>query len=179
MWVWKRGGRGTKNSIIATAVVYEDKVFLGVGQDPEHGDGPGHLYAIDATKRGDISEGGAIWHVGGEDFRRTLSAVAIADGLLYVADLAGFFYCLDAGTGKRYWQHDTFAAIWGSPLVVDGKVMIGTTDGEVIVLKHGKELEELGTNDMRNTVYTSPVVSSGVLYVSTRRELVAIAQDKP
>ncbi|UCE60517.1 MAG: PQQ-binding-like beta-propeller repeat protein [Phycisphaerales bacterium] len=177
--VWKPGGRGTKSSIIATPVVYDNKVFLAVGQDPEHGDGPGHLYAIDATRKGDVSENGAVWHVGGEDFRRTLSTIAIADGLLCAADLAGFLYCLDAKTGKRHWQHDTFASIWGSPLVVDGKVMIGTTDGELIVLAHGKELTELGTNDMRHTVYTSPAASNGVLYVATRRELVAIEQAKP
>jgi outer membrane protein assembly factor BamB len=103
--------------------------------------------------------------------------VAIADGLLYAADLTGFLYCLDTKTGKRYWRHDTFAAIWGSPYVVDGKVLVGTTDGEVVVLQHGKELKELAANDVQATVYTTPVVANGVLYISTRRQLVAI-EDK-
>ncbi len=49
------GGRGTRNEIIATPVVYDDKVYLAVGQDPEHGEGPGHLWCIDPTKRGDVS----------------------------------------------------------------------------------------------------------------------------
>jgi outer membrane protein assembly factor BamB len=49
------GGRGTRNEIIATPVVYKDKVYLAVGQDPEHGEGPGHLWCIDPTKRGDVS----------------------------------------------------------------------------------------------------------------------------
>ncbi len=171
---WAAHGRGTRSGIISTPVVFDDKVFLAVGQDPDHGDGPGHLYAIDATGRGDITETGRVWHVGGDDFRRSLSSVAIADGLLYAADLMGYLYCLDAKTGARHWRHDTFAAIWGSPFVVDGKVFVGTTDGEVVVLGHGKELEELAANDVRSTVYTTPVVANGVLYVSTRNQLVAI-----
>jgi outer membrane protein assembly factor BamB len=50
------GGRGTRNDIISTPVVYDDKVYFGTGQDPEHGEGVGILWCIDPTKRGDISE---------------------------------------------------------------------------------------------------------------------------
>lgn len=175
---WIPGGRGTRSSIIATPVVQNDKVYLCVGQDPEHGEGVGHLYAIDGTKRGDITEKGRVWHVGGDDFHRSLSTVAIADGLLYAAELSGFFYCLDANTGKRHWRYDTFAAIWGSPLVVDGKVMIGTEDGEIIVLRHSAKMEKLAVNDMGNAIYTTPAAANGVLYITSRRALFAIHADR-
>lgn len=49
------GGRADRNHIIGTPVIYEDKVFVGVGEDPEHGEGVGHLWCIDPTKRGDVS----------------------------------------------------------------------------------------------------------------------------
>src|SRR5262245_28148156 len=74
------GGKGTANEIISTPVLYDNKVFLSVGQDPEHGEGPGHLYCIDATKTGDVTETGKIWHRGNEDFHRSISTCAIADG---------------------------------------------------------------------------------------------------
>lgn len=173
---WELGGRGTRNNIISTPVVHADKVFLSVGQDPEHGEGAGHLYAINAAKKGDITESGKIWHVGGQDFRRSMSTVAIRDGLLYAADLSGFLYCLDAGSGKRHWRYDTLAAVWGSPYVVDGKVYLGDEDGEVIVLEHGKTVKELATNDMGNAVYTTPVASNGILYIVNRNTLFAIEQ---
>lgn len=171
---WILGGRGTRNNIITTPVIHDDKVFLAVGQDPEHGEGPGHMFAIDATKRGDITDSGKIWHIGGKDFNRTLSTPAIQDGLLYISDLSGFLYCLDASNGKQHWRYDTFAAIWGSPFVVDGKVMLGDEDGEVVILKHGKEKKEIATIDMKNSVYTTPVVANGVLYITNRRALFAI-----
>ncbi|MEM9187409.1 MAG: PQQ-binding-like beta-propeller repeat protein [Planctomycetota bacterium] len=53
--VWILGGRGTRNNVIGTPVVYEGLVYIAVGQDPEHGEGIGHLWCIDPTKRGDVS----------------------------------------------------------------------------------------------------------------------------
>jgi outer membrane protein assembly factor BamB len=50
------GPRGTRNDIISTPVVYDNKVYFCTGQDPEHGEGEGILWCIDPTKRGDISE---------------------------------------------------------------------------------------------------------------------------
>ena len=113
--VWELGGRGTRNAIIATPVFYDNKVFVAVGQDPEHGEGIGHLWAINATGTGDVTEMGAVWHIGDQEFHRTISTVAIYDGMLYAADLSGFVYGLDLETGERQWKYDTFAAIWGSP----------------------------------------------------------------
>ncbi len=172
------GGRGTANEVIATPVIYDDKVFVAVGQDPEHGEGIGHLYGIDATKAGDVTESAKLWHVGGEDFHRTMSTVAIADGLLYASDLSGFLYCFDVKTGKQHWRHDLMSALWGSPYVVDGKVMIGTEDGDVHVLTHGVELKPITVNSMDNSVYTTPVASNGTLYITNRRTLFAIQEKK-
>ncbi len=47
--------RATRNHLIAIPVVYEGLVYIAVGEDPEHGDGQGHLWCIDPTKRGDVS----------------------------------------------------------------------------------------------------------------------------
>ena len=53
--IWVLGGRGTRNSIVGTPVIQDDKVYVGVGQDPEHGLGIGHLWCIDGTKTGNVS----------------------------------------------------------------------------------------------------------------------------
>ena len=58
--VYKLGGRSTWNNLVAPAVIYKDRVYIAMGQDPEHGEGPGHMYAVDATRRGDISKTGAL-----------------------------------------------------------------------------------------------------------------------
>ncbi len=53
--VYVLGGRATRNHLIATPVVYDGYVYVAVGEDPEHGEGGGHLWCIDPTKRGDVS----------------------------------------------------------------------------------------------------------------------------
>ena len=84
--VWPK----TRNEVIGSPVIFEDRVYLANGQDPEHGEGVGHLYSIDATKRGDITTSGLVWH---KDIRRSVSTPSIADGLLYIPDFSGFLHC--------------------------------------------------------------------------------------
>ncbi|MBB30766.1 MAG: serine/threonine protein kinase [Gemmatimonadetes bacterium] len=173
---WELGGRGTRNNIISTPVLYDNKVFIGVGQDPEHGEGDGHLWAIDATGKGDVTKTSVVWHFGGKDFKRTMSTVSIKDDLLFTADLSGYVYCLDVETGKRHWKYDTFAAIWGSTVVIDGKVFIGDEDGDVAVIEASKEFKLLYEVNMGSAVYTTPIAKDGVLYIGTRNTLFAIAR---
>lgn len=174
---WELGGRGTRNNVISTAAFHDGLLYIGVGQDPEHGEGEGNLWAIDAAgKSGDITASAVAWHRGGQDFHRTMSTAAIADGLMYIADLSGFVYCLDAKTGEQYWEYDAFAAIWGSPFAADGKVYIGDEDGDVAVLQAGKKMKLLNEVNMGAAVYTTPVAHDGTLYVVSRRRLFAIEE---
>ena len=174
--VYRLGGSGTKNDIIATPVVYDDKVFIGVGQDPEHGEGVGNFWVIDASLSGDITDKGVVWHRGGDDFHRTISTVAIHDGILYIADLSGFLYALDVKTGALYWKHDMLAAVWASPLVADGKVYLGDEDGDVTVLAAGKTKRVLGETNMGSAVYATVYPKDGVLYILARNRLFAIKE---
>jgi outer membrane protein assembly factor BamB len=192
------GGRGTRNYVIATPVFYENSVLLATGQDPEHGDGVGHLYRIAVRKRGDVSavtpenhpnpNSAQIWHWGGIDtdgsvtgkkgediFRRTLSTVGIHNGLVYAADLSGRVHCLDLQTGKRHWEADVLAAIWGSPLVADDKVFIGNEDGVMTVFAAGKELKKLTEINFPSSIYSTPTLANGVMFVSDRSRLYAIS----
>src|SRR5262249_24848084 len=133
---YQLGGKGTRNDFISTPVVHDNKVYIGVGQDPEHDEGIGHFWCIDITKTGDVSprtvkdkdgkevevldpkdpvnkDSGLVWHYGEPSkkewkkgrnyvFGRTLSTAAVHDGLVYIAELAGYLHCLDANTGEQY-----------------------------------------------------------------------------
>ena len=197
--VWELGGRGTRNAIIGTPVFHDGGVVLGVGQDPEHGEGVGHLYRIDPTGSGDISptllkdgkivpnpNSKMVWEYGGEDgdgsvtgnkgeliFRRTMSTVAVADGLVVAPDLSGFVHGLDFETGKRLWVYDMFAACWGSPMVADGKIFVGDEDGDLTVMELGREETVLEEKLFSSSVYSTPTIANGRMYVSDRSRLYA------
>jgi outer membrane protein assembly factor BamB len=175
---WILGGRGTRNNVISTPVIYDGLIYIGVGQDPEHGEGPGNFYAIDAAgKSGDIS-GQQLWHMGGKDFHRTMSSPSVEGKLIYIADLSGFVYCLDAKTGALHWKYDLFAAVWGSTFLADGKIYIGDEDGDLAVLKAGTKMELLHESNLGAAIYTTPVARDGVIYVATRTKLFAIEEGK-
>jgi outer membrane protein assembly factor BamB len=171
--VWPK----TRNEVISTAVVYDGLVYIANGQDPEHGEGVGHLYAIDATKRGDITETGRVWHF--DKIRRSISTAAVHDGIVYYPDFSGFLHALDAKTGQELWTHDLFAAIWGSPLVAEGRVYLGDEDGDVAILQAGRTKKVLGEMGMGSSVYSTPVPAGGVLYISNRNQLYALAVASP
>jgi outer membrane protein assembly factor BamB len=50
---YELGGRGTRSDFVATPIVSGDRLYIGVGQDPEHKEGVGHLWCIDLVKATD------------------------------------------------------------------------------------------------------------------------------
>jgi outer membrane protein assembly factor BamB len=170
--VWPK----TRNELISTPVVYDGLVYIANGQDPEHGEGVGHLYAIDPTKRGDITKTGLVWHY--DKIRRSISTAAVLDGIVYFPDFSGFLHAVDAKTGKAYWTHDMFAAVWGSALVTDGKVYLGDEDGDLTILQAGKALKVLGETNMGSSVYATAVPANGALIIANRNQLFSLATKK-
>jgi len=131
------------------------------------------LNCIDATKTGDITKTGKVWSY--DKIGRAISTVSItADGLLFIAEYAGKIHCLDAETGKVYWVHDAQAHIWGSTLVADGKVYVGTEDGTFFVFAASKEKKKISEANFGEPIYSSPIAANGVLYVETPTHLYAI-----
>ena len=169
--VWPK----TRNEVIAHAGHLRGQASTSpTARIPEHGEGVGHLYCIDATKRGDITQTGRVWHY--DKIRRSISTAAIADGLLYIPDFSGFLHCLDAKTGQAYWTHDMFAAVWGSTLVVDGKVYLGDEDGDVVDPAGGQGKEGASREmNMGSAVYATPVPAHGALFLNNRNQLFALA----
>jgi len=164
------------SEINATPVFYKNRIYVAIGQDPEHGEGVGRLVCVDATKTGDVTKSALIWDF--KEIHRSISTVSIdpANGLLFIADFSGFVFCLDAETGKKYWEHDMQAHMWGSTMVVDGKVYVGDEDGDVVVLASDKEKKILSEVNVGAPVYSTAVVANGTLYLASQTHLFAIAE---
>jgi outer membrane protein assembly factor BamB len=159
------------SEIIGTPVFAEGRVYFAIGQDPAHGRGRGMLYCIDASGNGDITKSGCVWTYDGLD--RSLSTVAVADGLVYAMDVAGRLHCVVAGTGKPCWVQDTKAEAWGGPLVADGKLFFGNQK-DFYIMAAGKEPKILSKIRLGSPVYSTPVVANGLLYIASQRYLWAV-----
>ena len=130
-------------------------------------------------------DSGLVWHHGGlivpkpkkeRDivFGRTMSNVAIHDGMVIAVEIGGFVQCLHARSGKRYWTFDLEDSTIASPLIVDGKIYVPTQGPNVFVLALSRELKLLGKNDIAEYANSAPVFANGVLYLATSGKLYAI-----
>jgi outer membrane protein assembly factor BamB len=167
------------SEINATPTFYKDRVYVAIGQDPEHGEGVGHLVCVDATQTGDVTQTATVWSYKG--IHRSISTVSIdpETNLLFVGDFSGFVHCLDADTGELHWTHDMKAHMWGSTLVADGKVYVGDEDGDLLILAATKEKKILSETNLNSPIYGTPIVANGVLYVQTNSHLFAFHDGLP
>ena len=157
------------SEILASPIEYEDKIYVAIGRDPLHGLGRGVLSCFKAPGRGDKSATATVWRF--EGIGRSMSTVAVDEGLVYAGDLEGRLFCLDALTGELIWQHDTGHQIWGSPLVADGKVYLNTQNS-FWIFKAGREKEVIFTS--KGGSECGPIVANGVVYAFIRGNLYAL-----
>ncbi|MFM7107429.1 MAG: PQQ-binding-like beta-propeller repeat protein [Planctomycetaceae bacterium] len=161
------------SEVIGTPVVVDDRIYVGIGQDPVHGPGRGALSCIAVDGRGDVTDTAVRWRY--TAIGRSLSTVSVADGLVYCAEHAGKVHCLDADTGAIQWMHDTREEIWSSTLVADGKVFIGTRKG-LVILAAGRERKVLAEVKLGTPVWSVPCAANGTLFVASQKNLWAVAK---
>ena len=154
------------SEIVGTPVCYHDRIYVCVGRDPERGEGKGRLTCIDPAK------GEAVWTY--DKIGRSMSTVAIADGLIYVAETFGTIHCIDEKTGTVQWTHEISGRIWNSCLVADGKVYVATSKG-LLVFAAGKEEKLLRNIKIGSGCYCTPCAANGVLFVASQKYLYALS----
>jgi outer membrane protein assembly factor BamB len=151
-------------------------VYIANGQDPEHGEGTGHAVC-------DRRDQARRHHRDGPHLALHRHPPLDLDGRgegrhrLLWPDFSGFVHAIDIEDRQaQIWKHDMFAAMWGSPMIIDDKVYIGDEDGDVAILQHGKELTVLAEHNMGSSVYATPVPANGALFVMNRNQLYALAE---
>jgi outer membrane protein assembly factor BamB len=164
--------RVSPSNIKSMPVFYNNRVYVTVGGDIWWGKHQAWLKCIDATKTGDITDSGQIWSYDLQ--RHCCSTPSIYNDLVFVADCGQYIHCVDAKTGKAYWSHDMKGEIWGSTLVADGKVYVGTRRGDFWVLAASKDKQIISSIELDSPTTSTPVAANGVLYVATMKKLYAL-----
>jgi outer membrane protein assembly factor BamB len=167
-----RPGVLSRGSIIASPVFADGRVFVAMGQSPEHGNGPSFVHALNATGHGDVTTSALLWT--SRDVGRVVGTPVAANGLLFVGDVGGHVYCLDAATGATVWKHDTFSPIWGSIMVAGDRLYVGNEDGVMTVLRAGRHKESIAQMQMDAPLYTRPEHVGDALFLATTRRMYLI-----
>jgi hypothetical protein len=172
--IYLLGGRATRNHFIGTPVFYDGHLYAAVGEDPEHGEGVGHLYCIDPTKRGDISLELAVDAKGKELPHRRLQAVdekkmeeAIPNPN---AAVVWHYDSVDRNGNKKADFEEVMHRTIGSVAIKDDLLYIADFSGLVHCLD-AKQTSEPGkpvvhwTHDMFAASWGSPLIADGKVFI--------------
>lgn len=170
LWSYKLSKRGINSS----CVVDGKYVYVGHSEENLHTTEMGAILCIDATKRGDITENGAVWRHDG--YGIGYASPAVANGRLYCVDNSATMFCFDAKDGRLIWEYDLGRVGKGSPVVTaDGVIYVGEQTGVFHILKDaGERCEQLdrdeftGPGGLVDEIFGSPAVVNGAVYFVTR-----------
>jgi outer membrane protein assembly factor BamB len=178
-------GRSTRNHLIATPVIDGGLVYIAVGEDPEHGEGNGHLWCIDPTKHGDVSSELAFKV---DDRKhplphRRLQAVIAEDGEIAVPNpnsAAVWHYVgkdLD-GDGKLKEFEEQMHRTCGTAAIKDGLLFLPDFSGLVHCLD-AKTGEAHWTHDLFAESWGSAMIVEDKVYVGDAEGKVTIFKLSP
>lgn len=162
--------------IISVPAIVQGKIYVGT-KSVRNG---GALYKIDLAS-GAINGTFAVPFAGGGVWDSGIGATpAVVNGKVYFSSLDGKIYCVDATTLKQVWVTDLrnpdlahnqpmsrpTAACWTSPLVVNGKVYVGSGLGEDDIVVFG-------------FVYCLDAATGNVLWLFCTNKLASGADNSP
>jgi outer membrane protein assembly factor BamB len=122
-----------------------------------------------------VKDGSIAWrHERGSPYTST---PLVYDGLLYIVTDNGILSAYQIADGARVYQtrlppvSGSFSA---SPVAADGKIYLAGEDGQVFVVRAGRQFALLASNDMRELCMATPALSGDLLLIRTKTRLYAL-----
>jgi outer membrane protein assembly factor BamB len=161
--------KGLESNAVPSPVVVGDIVVVSAGYPNKIAMG------VRAGGSGDVTDSRVLWrYTKGTAY--VPSPVAV-DGLVYLMTDKGLLTCLDATTGEVKYEGGrppAASSYMASPVVVGGRLLLMSMDGDTHVIKAGPTHEVLRTNALGEPIAASAAVAPGRLYIRGERHLFAI-----
>jgi outer membrane protein assembly factor BamB len=169
--IWECAGLGA--NVIPAPVTKDGVVYVMSGfRNP-------NLLAIKLGATGDLTGTKNILWTNQRGNSYTPSPV-LQDGKLYFVSDSGMLTCLDAATGRPYYQQQRLGKPYNfkaSPVAAGGKLYLATEEGDIVVVKMGEKFEILAVNTLSGQSFiASPVVVDGAMYLRGQNTLYCVRQ---
>jgi outer membrane protein assembly factor BamB len=162
--------------VVGTPVVHQDLAIVTAGYPPVR-----PVYAVRAGSRGDISlppgQSSSASIAWSHDRDGTyISSPIVYRGQLYTLNNNGILTAYDANTGERLYRARVGGggAFSASPVAADGRLYLASEDGDVFVVRAGREYVELAKLPMNEVIMATPAISDGLLIIRTLGHVWAI-----
>jgi outer membrane protein assembly factor BamB len=107
-----------------------------------------------------------------------VSSPILLEGILYTIKDGGVFTALDSLNGTVLKQGRITGALdkyYASPVAADGKIYLASLKGRVSTIRPGEKWQILAVNDFQESIYATPAISQGVIYIRTLDALYAVS----
>ena len=176
---WKNDGSGDRNNVIATPVVYDGRIYIATGDDPEYGEGPGCLWCIDPSRRGDVSPELVVDRSGKPVPPRRGRAVDASAGETVQANpnSAAFwrYTGVDANADGSLDFEETMHRTLGMAAIKNDLLVIADIAGLVHCLD-ARTGKVHWTYDLKSQVWGSPCLVDGKIYIGNQDGDVAVLE---
>lgn len=160
-------GRGTPTVTPANGLLY---VIPGRG---------GELTALRPGGSGDVTQSHKKWGTARKG-RDLSSPIVIGDFVLIISQKGGILTCYDAVTGKEHWQERLGGNHSASPVSFDGLAGFISEDGEVVLIRPGKELDIVSRSKLTSgddEIFRSTIIpSGGQLFIRSTKRLYCVGK---
>jgi outer membrane protein assembly factor BamB len=150
-------------SIIPRPVYGLGLVFICTGY------GVPNLLAIRPDGDGDVTDTHVVWRTR-KAAPHAPSPLLVGEELYMVSD-RGMVSCLDASTGRLYWQESIGGNYSASPICGGGYVYFQSEEGTGVVLKAGKQFQRVARNALGERTLASYAAVDGALFIRTEKNL--------
>ena len=132
-------------------------------------DGGFKLFALRTGGTGDVTDTHVEWKC--KEGVPSRSSQLLVDGRIFMVSDRGVATCLDASTGKQFWQSRLGGDFSASPLYANGHVYFSNQDGRTFVVAAGPEFKLLATNTLDAGCMASAAVYGKALFLRTETHL--------
>lgn len=134
------------------------------------------LLAVRGGGEGDVTQSHLLWK---HKTRYTDHIVSplVADGRIFLLKEGGITTTFDAQNGKPLRGATRIGAggsYFASPVMGNDKIYLAGENGTVLVLRNSPGFEELGSNDMGESILATPAIADGKLYIRTRTQIFCV-----
>lgn len=118
-----------------------------------------NLIAVKAGLTGDLTKDGIGWQAA--KIGPTRPSPLVVGDLLFMVNDSGIMFCLDAKTGKKFWEERIQGKFSASPVAIDGHIYAVSEAGKVFVVEASKTFNPVATNQLDTSApphYTAKLI---------------------
>jgi outer membrane protein assembly factor BamB len=166
--IWNDNAKSERCNLIATPVISGGKVYIATGQDPEAAEGPGRLWCIDPTKRGDVSPE-LVFDKNGKPVapRRKIACDKSLGETAKPNPNSAAVWCyagFDANSDSKIEFKEAMHRTLGMAAIRDDLLVIADITGLVHCLD-AKTGKVYWTHDLMSIVWGSPCIADGKIFI--------------